>query len=323
MVFAAGLPIRIYGEGIGKAKITFAGHVEIVVSDSEEWLAELPPMQYGGPYELEFDTDGVVTVLDDIYVGEVFLFSGQSNMQFKLKESSADASLYEADEKLRLFSTEKIEKNEFYTPEDGWVKCDESNLGEWSAIGCLTGLELAKNKGIAIGVIACYQGASVIESWVPSGLFESHGINIPSYEKYPDHFIYSEWNADGTLYSYALSQVAPFSVSAVVWYQGESDTSPAESLVYGKELELLINQWRNDFRNNSLPFAVIQISDFVNRNDEAWKNVQKAQYDIQFKIPGIKSITSADVCENNNIHPPTKHILAKKVATALELFTSR
>ena len=80
MVFASGLPIRIYGTGAGEAEIVFAGETRRVISHENEWLVELPPMAYGVPYELVFASAGETVVLEDIYVGEVYVFARQSNM---------------------------------------------------------------------------------------------------------------------------------------------------------------------------------------------------------------------------------------------------
>lgn len=324
MVFAAKLPIRIYGTGIGKAEITFAGQTKTVISNNEKWLVEFSPMEYGGPYELTFDCGEEKVILNDIYIGEVYLFAGQSNMQFKMCDSSTDKAFYETNENLRLFSTDRIEKTDYYTARDGWVKCEKERVGDWSAITYLTGIEIAKSKNIAVGAITCYQGASVIESWVPEGTFKKNGIDIPLDKKHIDHTneTFSQWNKDGTLYAYALSQVVPFSISAVVWYQGESDTSLEEAKVYKRELSVLIDIWRKDFLNNALPFIIIQIADFDNRKDTAWKSVQTAQYEIQESVPNTTTIISADVCESDDIHPPTKQKLSKRIAFALESLIS-
>lgn len=319
MVFARGKPIRIYGTGRGKARITFGGKSKTVVSEKENWIIEFPEMDYGGPYDLVFDNQAEIIMLNDIYIGEVYLFAGQSNMQFKTESALFDPSLYRSDDKLRLFSTERIEKTDYYTPKDGWVLCDKETVGRWSAIGYFTGMKIAAAKGIAVGVITCYQGASVIESWVPQNAFKDNGIDIPLNEKYYDHYCeeFKAWNGDGMLYDYALSQVIPFSLSAVVWYQGESDTSEKEAIYYLEELSVLINVWRNDFKDEKLPFVIIQIADFITRNDTAWRGIQKAQYDIQFSLPFVKCVISSDVCENDNIHPPTKDKLSARVALAL------
>ena len=319
MVFAAGKPIRIYGEGKGIAEITFADKTVKVYSDCDRWLVELEPMQYGGPYVLKAVFDNEDVVLDDIYVGDVYLFAGQSNMQFKLRESTAPESMYETNDMLRLFSTDRIEKTDRFTSKDGWVKSEKDEVGDWSAIAYLVSNEISKTKGNAVGVIAAYQGASVIESWLPEGLTDELGISLADDEKYFDHFYedFKDWNQDGKLYSYALMQIFPFAVSGVIWYQGESDTTVEEARIYDKELSALIHVVREGFLDNELPFIVVQIADFDRRIDEAWKLLQRKQYDIQFTESNVKTVISADVCESDDIHPPTKHKLAHRIAMRL------
>lgn len=320
MILAKGLPIRIFGEGAGKAVICFAGFKKALTSESDKWVVEFPPMEYGGPYTLVAEFEDNRVVLENIYIGEVFLFAGQSNMQFKLKESNTPKALYYSNDKLRLYSTDRIEKTDFYIPKDGWVICEKEKIGNWSALAYLVGNEISKVNDIPVGVITCYQGASVIESWVPERTFEKANIEVPKDKKHMDHTLeeYAQWNRDGSLYSYALSQVFPYSVSAVVWYQGESDTTPEEGLVYCDELAELINAWRKAFHNKNLPFFVIQLADYILRADEGWRLVQKAQEEVSQKIHCVKTIFSADVCENDDIHPKTKIKLAKRISSAIQ-----
>ena len=321
-VFAANQPIRIYGEGCGEAIVTFANQTKNVTAVDSKWLVEFPAMEYGGPYNLTFVADGKETVLNDIYVGEVYLFAGQSNMQFKLHESKTDPAIYRGNDKLRLFSTDRLEDSDVFNAKDGWVKSTKKNVKDWTAIGYLTSIEVVEKKDIAVGIITAYQGASVIESWVPEGTFESIGINVPIEQRHGDHKYqtYANWNLDGTLYNYALSQVIPYSLTGVVWYQGESDTSDAEAAVYKDELAALIKVWRNDFKNDKLPFVVIQIANFNLRDDDGWHNLQKAQLEIQNELDFVKTVISADVCEDHEIHPQTKDKLAHRVAEALFSF---
>ncbi len=320
MVFAARKPIRIYGEGQGEISITFAGRQISLSSSSDRWFAEFPPMEYGGPYCLTVVLDGKREILEDIYVGEVLLMAGQSNMQFKLRESSFPKEDIRGDGRMRLFTAPRPEEGEPFSPADGWRVCTAENAPQWSALAYHVGQFRTEANNIAVGLICCYQGASVIESWVPEGTFGAVGISLSDGEKYGDHFHekYRAWNGDGYLYSHSLSTLFPFSLSAVVWYQGESDASLAESRVYGAELKELIRVWRDSFSDASLPFVVVQIADYINRAGEPWKNIQKAQYDIQFETCFVKTARSADVCENDNIHPPTKVKLAARIAETLE-----
>lgn len=318
MVFAKGLPIRVYGEGEGVAKITFAGKEKTVVANGDNWLIEFEPMEYGGPYVLEAVFEDSKVVLDDIYVGEVYLFAGQSNMQFKLGASTTPESEYESNDMLRLFSPDRIEKTDHYVASDGWVTCQKDFAEKWSALAYLAGNEIAKTKNVAIGIIVCYQGASIIESWVPEGILDE--ISKANNVQHPDHTytMNGEWNTHGTLYSKVLSQAIPYSLTSAVWYQGESDANLGESKVYADELCILIDTWRKDFMREDLPFVIVQIADYNNARDgQAWKNIQKAQIDVLSMRDNLKGVISRDVCENDDIHPKTKAKLAHRIAAVL------
>lgn len=319
MVFAAGKPIRVWGEGPGKGEILFAGAVRRIDTEDDFWMAEFPPMEYGGGHEMRCVLDGREEVLSDIAIGEVYLMAGQSNMQFKLREG-ANAGM-PADESLdiRLFAPAHSENKETILPSDGWVK-NGDRIDGWTALGYLTADALARKKGITVGLVTCYQGASCIESWVPAGTFAALGIQIAPEDKHYDHRhpLFERWNGDAYLYNFAFSQVCPFAFSAVVWYQGESDTTPAEGRVYAAELAALIDIWRRDLKNETLPFIIVQIADFTPRLDEGWRLVQQAQLDIQTMRSGVKTVISRDVCETDDIHPKTKQPLALRIAAALE-----
>ena len=318
MVFAANKPIRIYGEGAGTAEVSFAGLTGSVTSESDSWLIELPSLPVGGPYELHIRMDSEETVLTDVFVGTVILYAGQSNLQFKLSASTTPRDAWRDEPRARLFSTERVEQGEDFHPSEGWVPCRAESAGKWSAIAYHTSRMLAETRGV-VGAIGCWQGASCIETWVPAGLFRQHGICLSEDELFLDHWCenFSRWNSGGYLYERQFSQVKPFSVSAVVWYQGESDQSLAEGLVYADELCLLIDQWRADFADPGLPFIVVQIAEYTPRYDDGWRAVQKAQLDVQGMRNGVKTVISADVCETDDIHPPTKDKLSRRIADAL------
>ena len=325
MVFSAGKPIKIYGEGNGEVEIFFADYYKKIVSQNNSWIVEFPAMEYGGPYELKAVFNDKTVILDNIFIGEVYLLAGQSNVQFKMGESTTATEEYVSNDRIRLFSTNRLESGERYNAYDGWKTCKLEEIKYWSAIGYLTAKEIAETKNVAVGIITCYQGASVIESWVPKGTFEKIGINIPVSEKFIDHTneLFSDWNGDGVLYEYALSQVVPFSLSGIVWYQGESDAAIKEAQVYKEEVLELINVWRAAFDDKTLPFIVVQIADYDARATEAWALIQKAQYDVQFILDNVKTVISADVCEKDDIHPPTKIKLAKRIAIAMMQFIDK
>lgn len=319
MVFPTGKALRVYGTGEGLVTVTLADAVGTAMAQNGAFCVELPPLSYGGPYELTATDDVGTQVLTDVYVGEVYLCAGQSNMQFKVQEAAIPPETYCDNPRLRLFSTDRLESSDRYVAQDGWVPCERENAADWSALAYLIGNEITARRDVAVGVVACYQGASVIESWVPKGTFEKIGIRIPIEEKSLDHTYgpYALWRGDGALYEFAFSQVIPFAFSGVVWYQGESDDSPAEGRVYAAELTELIRVWRADLRDESLPFVVVQIADCDERAGEGWKMVQAAQMQVGETVPYVTTVVSADVCETDDIHPKTKDKLARRIADAL------
>ena len=318
-VLAAHAPIRIWGEGEGIATVILAGQSLEAAAKDGRWQVEFPPMEYGGPYELTLTSqDGSIT-LSDIYVGEVYLFSGQSNMQFKLKESNTPTEEYESLDLLRYFSAERPEAGDRFTPANGWVVSRADEVGDWSSIAYIASRAIAKKKGVAVGAICCAQGASVIESWVPRGTFEAHGTGVSPEFRFVDHTHerYGRWNSDGYLYETMLSQVIPYSITGVAWYQGESDVSVEEGAVYADELRTLIEVWRSDFCSPELPFVIIQLADHISKRPRpGWLLVQDAQTEVGRTVPNAETVICRDLCEPEMIHPVSKFVLSERVADA-------
>jgi sialate O-acetylesterase len=114
-----------------------------------------------------------------------------------------------------------------------------------------------------------------------------------------------------------LSPLFPYSLSGVIWYQGESDTTVAEAKIYKDELECLIDTVRKEDKDEKLPFVIVQIADFDLRRDDGWYGVQAAQAKAAAEIPDCALAVCRDVCESNEIHPPTKSKLAERIADNL------
>ncbi|MBO5952607.1 MAG: hypothetical protein J6Q53_00550 [Oscillospiraceae bacterium] len=349
MVLQATKPIYIFGCGAGTVTIEIAGKSASVVSTGDNWLLELPAFDYGGPYEMTVDLDGDTKTLKNIYFGDVYLLAGQSNIEFKLWSSSTPKTYYKDNESLRLFTVDRLEDEgehiltdagwksidkagnlsdlagEHYRSREGWIVAEKDSVCFWSALGYLIGDELLKRSDKKIGLIACYQGASVIQSWLPEHYLDETAFFVPlelrcNNAKFPD---YSCFNDDGKLYNGMLKTVLPFALKAVVWYQGESHTNGDDSKqeVYAGILELLINKWRSDFMDESLPFIIVKIHDYevsLNKKGNGWRNIQAAQEAVAQAVPNTYLVKSADVCETDEIHPSTKLPLAIRIADVLQ-----
>lgn len=319
-VFAANHPIRVFGTGDGQVEVSFLGAVRRAESTKDSWCVTFDPLPYGGPYEMRVLLDDEETILHDLWIGEVLLCAGQSNMEFRMFESKDYPDRCEPNPMLRAFYAERVDQRWPLRPKDGWKKCDTDEvIKNVSAIGYQSGLLLSKRLGCAVGVIVAAQGASVIQSWIPEGALERIGICFDGKALAACHAAHPQWNVFGRLYQTMLKPWVNYAVSNVVWYQGESNASDAESAVYEKMLAEMIRLWRMDFQDPALPFTIIQIADFQGNAEHhsAWCIVQEAQLRIQEAIANVTTVISADVCETDNIHPPTKWYISERVAAAI------
>ncbi|MBE6674605.1 MAG: sialate O-acetylesterase [Ruminococcaceae bacterium] len=315
MVMQANKPVRIFGKGQGCVTVEFLGQTKNATSQ-KEWLVEFEPQEYGGPYTMTISLDGKKTELSDIYFGDVYLLSGQSNIQFKMWERKEPADVYEGNENVRLFTVDRMEENteERWGVADGWVTLTEENAKDFSAIGYYMSQELAKN-GHKVGLIACYQGASVIQSWLKKEVAQRAELQVEN--KFADHEWFPIWNDDGVLYDFMLSKIIPYAMASVIWYQGESNASVDEARIYLRFLDALTSSWREDFMDKDLKFIIIQLADYIERDTEGWHLVQKAQSEAQKKLKNVKTVVCRDVCEVDDIHPRSKKELSMRIAKAL------
>ena len=253
--------------------------------------------------------------LKNVYFGDVILLGGQSNMQFKLWESSEPKENYKGNDNVRLYTVDRMETGERFSSRDGWVPLSLENAPYFSAIGYYVAQGLA-NKDRKIGLIACYQGASVIQSWMSKDV-----ALVPEFEienRFADHVWYPIWNDDGVLWENMMEKILPFAFNTVLWYQGESNASVDEANIYMDMLKAMILGWRRYFKNDNMRFIVIQLADHLDRAGYAWEKIQSEQLRAQDEIPLVKTVICRDVCDNIDIHPREKDVLSQRIVALLK-----
>ncbi len=319
LVLQANKPIRIFGLADGDCEVTFLDRTVPAVCRNGRWLAEFPPAPYGIGHTLTVRHAEETLTLRNICIGEVFLCAGQSNMQFYLHESTTPAADLPDDPCLRTYVCNRVMAFDDFTPADGWISAERDTVGRWSALPYLIGAE-ARRAGIpAVGVVSCSQGASYIQAWMDERAYVGTPLELPVEimhldARWPE---FAAFNRPGVLYHAMLEPLFPFSFGHVVWYQGESNTSDAEVPIYLDLLSVMIDNWRAGFCNPDLPFTLIQIADYSERDDDAWRGIQRAQAKAPAHIRRVQTVPCADICEKDNIHPPTKDALARRVWAAM------
>ena len=311
MVLQANKPVRFFGNGEGSVSVSFNGETKSIASNGK-WLLEFAPCPYGGPFEITVELDKERRVLEDVWTGDVFLLGGQSNMELKLRQTNFPSEEYKGNPNVRLYAVDKIVK-ETISSSDGWVTLTQDNARDFSAIGYHVSQALASDNR-KIGLVACYQGASVIQTWMPKHVAEREEYKAEN--KYKDHEKYGH-NNNGQLFEYMTEKILPYSMHTVLWYQGESNASDDEARIYLSMLNGLISSWREAFMDSELPFIVVQIADCLSRDTDAWHLIQAEQMRAQDVIANVRTVACRDVCENDDIHPPTKHVLSKRISDLL------
>ena len=219
---------------------------------------------------------------------------------------------------VRLFSTRTLrgyDDGERAFPEDGWLHLTKERAPRWSAIGYYFGLKYQEKTGRMVGLMTCYQGASTIESWMSKKMLDKTGFQPPIDRSNDDFGFFRETHK---LYNHTFKKVIPYTFSHVLWYQGEANTKEHEgSEIYDTLLNAMIEGWREELLDDTLPFIVVQIADYIGGHPVYWKQVQEAQLRAQEWIPHVKTVISRDVSEAECIHPYTKEKLAYRLVDAV------
>lgn len=196
MVLQANKPIKIFGEGEGNGKIEFLGNTYTTYGTGDTWCVTIPEMPYGGPYEMTFESEGEKTTITDIYVGEVWFASGQSNMEMPLfrVDFGIEEAKHAENNLIRFFRVPKQFKRglaihgthfvQTYDIDRPWLLCNEENALLTSALGYAVVKELQAKLGCAVGLIECHWGARKIEPFIDKKYFYDYDFLRPQIEEY-------------------------------------------------------------------------------------------------------------------------------------------
>jgi sialate O-acetylesterase len=282
MVLQREKAIPIWGIASKGEKITvmFAGQrKETVADDSGKWMIRLNPMEASGlPGEMVIS--GINTIkLQNILVGEVWLCSGQSNMEYAMRKNSKIAptvkgkkptedDLLTADnQNIRIF----LVRRKFMSPDSthtGWDIASGTALRDFSAVGYFYAKELYAKLHIPIGMISSAVPGSRIEPWI-----EAEKMNVAPKMKNGKVMepLAVDGGEPGKFYTTMIQPLIPYSLRGFLWYQGESNCFLNENIRYAYKFKTLIESWRTDWKDAKLPFYFVQIAPY---NYSASKDVR-------------------------------------------------
>lgn len=282
------------------------------VDDCGHWMVKIPTTRYGGPYTLHILSNDRIE-LKDIMLGEVWLCSGQSNMEWapnngiQNQKDEIEAANHPS---IRFFSLSK--QGSKYLQEDchaRWEKCTPEVMQWRSAIAYFFGKQLQKKLNVPIGLIVSAWGGTPAEVWVPRDTIMNH-------RKITENLIhetYPWWPVEpGVLYNSMIYPLMPYDIAGTIWYQGESNRDNPSS--YCLLMEKLIESWRKGF-NKDFPFYIVQIAPFgYGSTNNGPALVREAQELVVRKVPNTELVVTVDVGDVRNIHPARKAEVGTRLA---------
>lgn len=315
MVLQRDKKIVIYGTGAGSGTITVGNETRSIFSSGGRWTVEFPPMKYSAtPIAFTYNLEGRSGSINNVLVGDVFVASGQSNMEFLLKNTEQKETGAKDSEILRFRKNGR------------WQAFTKTSVQDLSAIGTLFAqeLETALNKKIPIGIISAAVGASRVDDWT-----SAEYCVCDKYCKNPhsDFEVYDKGHHD--LYKQHIAPITSFPVAGVLWYQGESNRGSGEALYYFDMFKNMVECWRNAWGDQNLPFYTVQIMLYTSDSGVDKNGVAVDEYNIRIaQGEAAKKINNVTVCtmlsyqdtlRNDgvmDIHPTDKLPIAKALANA-------
>ena len=286
-------------------------------SDDGHWKLKVTTPKAGGPHDVTI-SDGKALRLENVLIGEVWVCSGQSNMQMPMKGfmnqpivGSLDAILSAPSPTMRFFSVARATS---LAPLDdfkgNWQICDRENTAEFSATAYYFGQMLQKTLNIPVGLIHASWGSTAIQTWMSEGSCKEFDF-ITMDKTFP--IIQTPPKAPTVLFNAMINPMVGYGIRGVIWYQGESNRPEPEN--YQKMLPAMIKDWRTKWGIGDFPFYYIQIAP-VGKNDVLPNSayLREAQLKVSTTTPNAGMVCILDIGEQNNIHPANKEIGSKRLA---------
>jgi sialate O-acetylesterase len=370
MVIQRDLPVHIWGmaapgEGVS---VTFRGETRSTQAGQlGRWSLYLKPGTAGGPFQLKVEGTAAAgagtaapaqtITLEDVLVGDIWVASGQSNMEFLIHQAAtADVDLpHAANSRIRLLMVKKRASD--YAQDDadteGWTASTPETVRDFSAVAWYFAREIEQREHVPVGVIDSTWGGTVAESWTSltalgadaslAPLFVSRGkmtdraadAQLAQKDEqrqrdearaqgkpeplFPWHAPLASWGP-GLLYNGMIAPLTPLPIRGVIWYQGESNSALERVHLYDRVMRTLIEDWRNKWGVGDFPFLYVQISNFKSTPSEDWANLREQQLKT-LQLRNTAMAVTIDIGNPDNVHPTDKVDVGLRLARAARVLS--
>lgn len=338
---------KVWGTAAAGEKVTVTiadqSH-QTTANDAGLWSVMLDPLPAGGPHALVVQGTNEIKV-NDVLVGEVWICSGQSNMQWSVGNSSnADLEALTGNyPNLRMINFPQVGSQEpiWDHRNSAWMVTTPETVKSFSAVGYFFGRQLHKALDVPVGLINNAWGGSACEAWIRRDLLEregQYGAMLQRYDQMAAQFdelsnkteLSEEENKQlnslrgnlggnhrpANIYNGVLKSHLGYGIRGVIWYQGESNGGRAYQ--YRHLFPLMIQSWREEWRQGDFPFYWVQLADFQAEQPEpsesAWAELREAQTMAMTKLPNTGQAVIIDIGEGSDIHPKNKLEVGRRLA---------
>lgn len=347
MVLQYGQPLKIQGKANAGEKITVSigkQKQQAIAASNGKWAVTLQPLKAGGPYTLTIAAGKQKLTYNNVLAGEVWLCSGQSNMEFYLNWSAtAKQDVPEAaNNNIRLYDmkarwrTDAVEWDASvldslnhlqYYVDTKWKVCSPETAGNFSAVAYYFGKKLQDSLQVPVGLICNAIGGSPTEAWVDRSTLE---YQFPAIlRNWTQNDFIQDWvrgraalnvkkSTDKLqrhpyepcyLYESGIRPLEQFPIKGIIWYQGESNAHNREA--HEKLFKLLVESWRKNWGDANLPFYFVQLSSI---DRPSWTWFRDSQRHLMEEIPHTGMAVCSDRGDSLDVHPKMKKEVGERLA---------
>ncbi|MHC5066748.1 MAG: sialate O-acetylesterase [Planctomycetota bacterium] len=335
MVLQRGQDVLLWGRGPAGETLDLSmssSKAQARVGADGRWQAELSALPVGGPYELLIEGSETLRVRD-VLVGEVWLCSGQSNMEWPLRRSDGaeDFIAQAKDPQLRVLEVARhASAGPVRTIRGEWQVCSPDAVAEFSAVAYHFGMELRAQLGVPVGLVQAAWGGTPAEAWTSRralsaepGLLsrvirDAESSARLSMARARASFEGAEAPAGmraasrpAYLYNGMIAPLLPLRLRGVIWYQGENNAG--RHVEYRDLFPCMIRNWREDFGQGDFPFLFVQLANWA--RGEGWPELREAQT-MTLSEPNTAMAVTIDIGDAEDIHPRNKQDVGLRLALA-------
>lgn len=359
MVLPSGRPFPVWGKADAgsEVRVSFAGKSQVARCAADgNWRVVFPPEAPDGVGRvLTVESGGESLSLGDVLTGEVWLFSGQSNMDFPLGSAvggKAAAAAAGSHPQVRIFNLtgaptgsrayddatiRRLNRNDHF--QGRWQAASPASASEVSAIAWWTATGICQRKGVPVGIVENAVGGSGTEAWLPLETLRSRPDYAPLLgNQWLECDRIGAWARGraklnlsgktqvphpfqpGFLFESGVRWWSGFPFTGVVWYQGETNAEVADDAWNERLIVDLVSGWRKQLGDPKLPFCLVQLPRIGGKDPlrAHWPQYREVQARAARRLDRTHLVKTMDLgWDSPDVHPPDKEPVARRLVEAI------